>query len=484
MTDSPVLPQLPHFVVVGKVNMGKTSVLATLLEIDDQRRLRITATPGETTRVQVLPLAIQGREVVRFLDSPGFHQAIEAMRAIQERAGATRVPSLEHLRGFAEAAEKTGDFEDERLLLQPILAGAGILYVVDASKPLRDDFEAEMEILRWSGRPRLAILNEQSEHPEHREAWKTRLGSHFNLVRTFNAHQARFPQRLQLFEALLSIEEDHRGHIEETIRHLQNEWLDRRAQAAEFLYEHFRKTLPWRAEAALTLPEFESPRRKEAATETLRARYHQGIAQRQRACLEKLLSLYRHHLLQAEEAELALPDLEIADTWKRWGLNRQQLLSAGAVAGATAGGALDLAVGGTSFLAGTALGGLLGAGAAWWRGEQLPELKVDVQGIRLHTDRTRTLVVGPPGSPNFPWILLDHLLNAYRQILSRPHAKREATVLENDKAGPSHTLSGPTRQNLQRFFAQALKSKLSPDQEVPTLTALEDALTQVEEQLT
>ena len=44
-------------------------------------------------------------------------------------------------------------------LLTPILEGAGILYVVDAGAPYRENYEAEMEILRWTGRPSMAVIN-------------------------------------------------------------------------------------------------------------------------------------------------------------------------------------------------------------------------------------------------------------------------------------------------------------------------------------
>lgn len=40
---------IPCFAVVGRVNMGKSAVLATLLEIDDDETIRVSPTPGETT---------------------------------------------------------------------------------------------------------------------------------------------------------------------------------------------------------------------------------------------------------------------------------------------------------------------------------------------------------------------------------------------------------------------------------------------------
>ena len=70
--------QIPAFAVVGRVNSGKTATLATLLEVDDNEILRISATPGETTLVQPLPVRYNGTEWIRFLDTPGFQQPVEA----------------------------------------------------------------------------------------------------------------------------------------------------------------------------------------------------------------------------------------------------------------------------------------------------------------------------------------------------------------------------------------------------------------------
>ena len=77
----------PTFAVVGKVNMGKTSVLSTLLEQDDNTILRVSSTPGETTRCQDHSLSLEGKELIRFIDTPGFSRAIDAMREIRHFHG-------------------------------------------------------------------------------------------------------------------------------------------------------------------------------------------------------------------------------------------------------------------------------------------------------------------------------------------------------------------------------------------------------------
>ena len=115
---------VPAFVVVGRVNSGKSSTLATLLEVDDDEVLRVSSTPGETTGVLPLPVVFDDEEWMRFFDSPGFQQPVQAMREIERIAGA-RAPGPEDLKVFVE--ECADQFPDEVRLLAPILKGAGIL---------------------------------------------------------------------------------------------------------------------------------------------------------------------------------------------------------------------------------------------------------------------------------------------------------------------------------------------------------------------
>jgi Domain of unknown function (DUF3482)/50S ribosome-binding GTPase len=240
---------VPTFAVVGRVNMGKSAVIATLLEIDDNELVRVSPTPGETTRCQTHRVVFGNRECVRFIDTPGFSRPVEAMRAIQLLHG-EGTPTLDSLRRFIDQAGE--EFGDEKRLLDPLIAGAGVLYVVDPGKPLRDDFLAEMEILRWTGRPRLALLNRRDNlvGPDE-DAWKTRLGGAFNLVRTFDAHHARYEERLRLLKALLEIEEEHRERLEETIQRVEEEWQRRREEAAEVMITFLEAALSLRVTATL-----------------------------------------------------------------------------------------------------------------------------------------------------------------------------------------------------------------------------------------
>ena len=475
--NEPGSSDVPVFAVVGRVNMGKSAVIATLLEIDDNELVRISPTPGETTRCQPHRVVFGDRECVRFIDTPGFSRPVEAMRAIQQLHG-EGMPGLETLRKFVASAGE--EFGDEKRLLEPLLTGAGILYVVDPAKPLRDDFLAEMEILRWTGRPRLALLNrrDNATGPDE-EAWKSRLGGAFNLVRTFDAHHARYDERLRLLKALLEIEEDHRERLEETIRLVENEWQRRREEAAEAILTFLENALGLRVSATLEERDLRLTSRRDRKTGELSKKYFLKLAEIERSCFSNLLKIYRHHLLKADSKPEAFQgiDLESRETWSKFGLSRVQLVAVAAAIGASAGMAVDVGTAFFSHGAGTAIGALLGGGAAWLKGGSLPDLRISLTGgMKLGTGEGRSISMGPPRNPNFPWVLLDGALTRYRSMLARAHGRRDEEMLEGGESGFTRGFPPERRDLLGKWFASCLKGSPNRALEPEVFEALSESL--------
>jgi len=477
--DRDTLADVPKFAVVGQVNEGKSSVLATLVEEGDQSKIRVSEIPGETTRSQSIVLEINGRKVLEFIDTPGFQRARQAlawMKEHHERNGDTTV-RVDSIRAFVEEFRDTRDFEDETRLLEPVLEGAGIVYVVDGSKPVRPHHLAEMEILRWTGCPRMAILNNKgNNNNEFVEEWKKHLGESFNLTREFNAHRAHFRERIRLLQHLLEIEEGHRSVIEDTIRLLEQEWDQRRNDAADVIINLLEKCLTQQTCQNVSGEEANRQGKREQIVEKLTDDYRRDIRKLENRQHHRLLDIYHHRGTEPELEDHtleAMGNLFAREMWQVLGLSRGQLVMTGMIAGAALGLGVDVAVGGLSGFIPTVVGGVVGGGFALWKGKALAEIavtnplspsgKTKLGGVRL--------CAGPPKNPNFPWVLLDRILFYYENLITRAHGRRDAFVIdlselesggEKGRRGYSSRFSSARRKQLGKWLTALQPEKTSP----------------------
>ena len=150
---------IPEFAILGHPNEGKSSVVSTLAEDDS---VKISPYPGETVKCRAFPVIIDEREVIRFIDTPGFQVPQKTLAWFRNYSG----PENEMVARFIQENRGNEMFRDECELLSPVAKGAGIIYVADGSRPMRKNDLIEMEILRRTGLPRIAIsiANQTSEN--------------------------------------------------------------------------------------------------------------------------------------------------------------------------------------------------------------------------------------------------------------------------------------------------------------------------------
>jgi len=401
---------IPSFAIVGHPNEGKSSVVATLAE-DDQ--VRISEVPGETVAHRVYPVRLNGEEILRFIDTPGFQHPQAMLAWMKERED--REPDL--ARAFHDAHRSEPALAQDLELLEPVAAGSGVIYVVDGSRPVRRHDLAEMEILRLAGNPRMAVINPKQQGADHTEDWKRACAKAFNAIRVFNAHRASYAERIALLESLKSMHQDWEPALARAVSAFKEDWARRNRRVASLLCELLRDAVCHVETRSL----FDTSAEEEARQELVR-QYQRAIQRLEERGQDEVRRLFKHNIfnLALPEQSILREDLFTEKTWQLLGLNRRQILWAAAALGAGIGLKLDLVLGQLTFGVLTLSGAALGAAAAWFKGENM---------ARAHVKRLKLggiqISVGPNRNPQFPFVLLDRMLLYYRHVINWTHARRD-----------------------------------------------------------
>ena len=439
----------PTFVVVGHVNKGKSSVVATLLE---ETSIPIDIIPGTTSESAAYDFKLDGRVVFRLVDTPGFQEAAAALEWLQQRAqhADQRIGAV---RAFVEEFQNGARFFDECQLLKPLLenASAGVLYVVDASRPYRATHEAEMEILRWTGRPGMALLNRIGAD-DCADSWRPVLQQFFSVVREFNAHTAGFDDRMRLLRTFGELHEAQSADLSAAADAIQQQRQTRNQEAAALVAEYLVEAWSYVERTAFN-PGAESP----TLDEDLLAAYCKHLRKledRSRVAIERHYGFGRIERRDVE-FDFQAGDLFDQKDWKLFGLTTQQLTLRAAATGGAAGGVLDFMVGGLSFGAGVALGGTLGAAGAWFGSKRVGKHwtpKHDRLAKLFPGEHGHMRCFGPISNPEFAWVLLDRALLHLNAVRHRAHAQQQALELTQENSTRAKDLHSDTRAQIDQIF--------------------------------
>ncbi|PIE63827.1 MAG: hypothetical protein CSA26_11055 [Desulfobacterales bacterium] len=414
MTDMNV----PEIAVIGHPNEGKSSVLSTLAEDDS---VRISNMPGETTSCQTFPVAIDGREMLRFTDTPGFQNPQRVLAELQKLTD----EDGDRIIRFREIFKKSDQLRDDVELLKPVERGAGIIYVVDGSRPVRNVDRAEMEILRLTGRPRMAIINCKDNSFAYIESWKNEFRRSFNTNRVFNAHRATYAERILLLEALKSVDQDWQQVLDRVINAFKADWHNRNLQTVDILLEMFSQCLQHTISAPL-----KSTTDQKQLQEQLFASFHTSITDKEKKAHIRIERLYKHNIFNYSLPEYALLNEEIFSkkTWELFGLSKKQLAVFGGLGGAALGAGLDLAAGGMMLGLATGLAGAAGAIGTLWGGRKLSSTKI--MGIQIGGEK---LQMGPVKDINLLFVLINRALLHYKQTINWAHGRRDYETVDSFK---------------------------------------------------
>lgn len=447
---------IPAFAVVGHPNKGKSSIVSTLARDDS---LAISAQSGTTDSVQKLDVRV-GDCRFSLYDTPGFQRPTRVLAWLQERADSA-ADRHEAVRQFLADPECRERFPDEVMLLGPIMEGAAILYVVDGSRPYGPEYEAEMEILRWTGQASMALIN-PIESDAHVEAWEQALSQYFRIVRVFNAMQADFDKLVSVLEAFSHLREEWRTDIDRLIAAYKTEHRQQLEEAVRLLSEMLVELCSYQVTQKVL-----SRAQAEGLQLVLEKKYFDDMRAIEHRYHEALLQAYHYHHLDYSASALSLSEnLFNTEKWILWGLNRRQLTAASSMAGMATGAAVDLALAGSSLMLGAVGGGILGAAGAWFGAEQLADFRL--QGLPMAGYEARQ---GPIRNRNFPYVVLSRFIFLLDSMRQRTHASREhISIAEGDlsnriarlEEGPQRRLHSALERLSRQRTVEDLRAVLRP----------------------
>lgn len=421
--NQPIHPVVPEFAILGHPNEGKSSLVSTLSEDDT---VKISPYPGETTECRVFPVIIDGREIVRFSDTPGF-QVPQKTLAWFERCP---LQGVHKVKSFIEENKNAPLFKDECELMKPLARSAIIIFVVDGSRPLRINDRAEMAILKQTELPRMAVINNKSETPDFTEIWTNELSRHFDKVIVFNSHKASYLSRIHLLSELRFIRGHDNDSLAQVIEAFKKEWNRRNSLTAGLILDLLDKALNHSVKGKIT-----DSSRKETEKKRLQNLWASNIKAMEKEAHQNIRALFKHNIFHVDLPDQSLASIDLFDreTWKVLGLSRTELAASAATIGAAAAATIDLALAGHSLGLFAALGGAVGVGSALLGAKRIG--KVRVLGKHLGS---YTLKAGPNRNLQFMMVLLDRSLIFYSHIINWAHGRRSAGNESGYKISKDH----------------------------------------------
>lgn len=438
------MSEIPLFAVVGHPNKGKSSVVSALTQDDS---VMISPLSGTTRQSQCFRLELDGKAVFELFDTPGFQRSEACLAWLNHGPALNAEQRPARVQAFVDTFAATDQFIDEVELLGPICGGANIVYVVDGSLPYSPEYETEMEILRWTAKPRLAIIN-PIEDDTFVDEWRRALSQYFSLVRVFDPIKAGFEQHLQLLRTFGELGTP--GELEHAVDELQKYRRLQLRQASQMIVERLYRLLSFHINVSQGVL-------SNALKSDPTGIFNRELNLIEQTSREDLQKLFLHHQLQAEIPQLQMLNSELMDQehWHLWGLDRKQLALITAAAGASLGFAADLGVGGHSLLLGSLGGGAIGALSGWfgsdWLRDKLPAW------LPYHQQHKQ---LGPVRDSNFGFVILGRALQHANAMLAHSHADQRPLQLQENRLNPMQELGNKEQIQLLKWCWQLRKQGL------------------------
>ena len=432
----------PKFAVVGHPNKGKSSIVASLA-LDDS--IAISDTPGTTTKYRSFPLTVDGKVLYELFDTPGFQRARKIMQWLKSAGELSALQRVQRLKEFVREFENDPKFNDDIELLKPILDGAGIIYIVDASKPYGSEYEIQMQILSYTGQPSMAILNHIGDE-DYSDEWKEVLHHYFKMVRTYNPMSATLQEHISILESIAQLKEEWTPSIKESIEAFREFHKSNIHKSADAITTYIKDAL------SFTLKLQASSVTKEEAI----VKYQDRLRDKEKELYSKLEQIWQHNHLQKDSSLLEFEGIDLFSdqSVSLFGLSQKDIVLMGMGSGALTGASIDVLTVGHTLLLGGAIGAVVGGVGAYLGFDKLASTKV--LGKNLADEY---IEVGVSKNKNFPYIILSRAIYYASLLKNLSHAKRDTIHINIDESFTNRWLDESNKKVFEKLHQAIQKQK-------------------------
>lgn len=337
--------------VVGHTNAGKTSLMRTLLR--DSHFGDVADAPGTTRHVEAAALLADGQPRILLVDTPGLEDSVGLMGLLEDLSRAEGDSGPDLLMRFLEQRDRWPEYAQEAKVLSQLLGNDLYFYVLDVREPLLARYRDELRLLALGARPVIPVLNFTAQPRALTQEWIALLARHgLHATVLFDNVVYRFEDEKRLLQKMQSLLSTQYDHLQQLIDTRQRAWHQQIREASRAIAETLIRVAAQRVPAS----------QEEAALQRAHEQLQTEARHADRLGQDQVLGCFGFN---RDDVRLSVLPV-IREAWSRDLFDRDQLrrfgLEAGgdAAKGAALGAGIDLAVGGLSLGAASALGAAVG----------------------------------------------------------------------------------------------------------------------------
>jgi len=407
----------PTFVIVGKPNNGKSSMISALTFNDT---VEVSQEVG-TTVVRASYSYIRDNKIIcSFYDTPGFESAKNIWKYIKNNRensyGNNRI-IRNYIRDNKDEEIKQKDIE----ILEAILDSDFLIFMVDISERFnKNSIGAELEIINFINKPTLVLFNQKSSKDFSLE-WKNELSKYgLNLTHKINPLKMNFTNIMDIYEKLNTIDNSIKNKsFLENLKQIHNKHIEENIDKSSQIIAHMiKKVLHLESEYKLTTDKISTDDKEKALKQHQNKIYN--IEKEAKKEMAKVWGYYQINIIDTREEFTSKENIEL-------GLSKKRLLLLGIATGAGTGASITAPtsifdMGLTTAISST-IGGTLGGVGAYIVGEKFHKIIISNKKIIYKIDKN---------AYNVTLILLKRSLEYLYRLIKHGHANRTNIIIPKE----------------------------------------------------